>query len=161
MVFGGEDGIGAVELMDVVGAVVGREGDAGEDEFGSGGLEGGEDVFEIGAGALDGEASKAVVSAELDDDDGGVEGEDGGEAFDAVLGGVAADAFVDDAVVEAAGVEVALEVVGVALAGVGAVACGEGVAEAGDDGTGVGWGHGRGGRGRGWLGSFDGGVVIR
>ena len=161
VVFGGEDGVGAVELVDVVGAVVGRESDAGEDEFGSGGFEGGEDVVQVGAGALYGEAAKAVVAAELDDDDGGVEGEDGGEAFDAVFGGVAADALVDDAVVEAAGAEVTLEVVGIALAGVGAVAFGEGVAEADDEWTGVGWsvGHGDGFRGR--LGSFDGGVVIR
>ncbi len=59
-------------------------------------------MVEVGAGVCDGEAAEAVVAAELDDDDGGVEGEDGVEALDAVLGGVAADALVDDAVVIAA-----------------------------------------------------------
>ena len=64
-----------------------------------------------------------------------MEGEDGVEALDAVFGGVAADALVDDAVVIAGGVEVGLEVVGIALAGVGAEAGGEGVSEADDEGA--------------------------
>ena len=33
MVLLGEQGVGLVELLDVVGAVVGREGDAGEDDL--------------------------------------------------------------------------------------------------------------------------------
>ena len=53
-----------------------------------------------------------------------MEGEDGVEALDSVLGGVAADALVDYAVVIAGGVEIGLEVVGIALAGVGAEAGG-------------------------------------
>ncbi len=81
------------------------------------------------------EAAEAVVAAELDDGDGGVQGEDVGEAGDAVFGGVAGDAEVDDAVAEAEAVEVCLEEVGVGLAGVGAEAGGEGVAEADDDGA--------------------------
>ena len=34
VIFFGEQGVGFVELLDVVGAVVGGEGDAGEDDFG-------------------------------------------------------------------------------------------------------------------------------
>ena len=66
----------SVELLDVVGAVVGWEGDAGEDDFGSAGFEGWDDVVEVGAGVFDAEAAEAVVAAELDDDDGGLKGED-------------------------------------------------------------------------------------
>ena len=132
-VFGGEQRVGGVELLDVVGAVVGRESDAGEDYFCAGGFEGGDDVVEVGAGVFDAETAEAVVAAELNDCNGGVEGEDGGEALNAVLGGGAADAEVDDAVFVALPVEIGLEVVGVALAGVGAIAGGEGVAEADEE----------------------------
>jgi len=67
-----------------------------------------------------------------------VAGEDASDAVEAVLGGVAADAGVDYAGVVAFGVEVALEVVGVGLAEVGAVARGERVAETEEDGAGIG-----------------------
>ena len=49
MVFLCEDGVGGGELLDVVGAVVGGQGDAGEDNFGSAGFEGGDDFIEVGA----------------------------------------------------------------------------------------------------------------
>ena len=137
-----QDRVGGGELLDVVGAVVWGEGDAGEDDAGAAGFEGGDDVIEVGAGVFDAKAAEAVVAAKFDDDEGGLEGEDGVEAFEAIFGGVAADAFVDDMVVVAEFVEVGLEVVGVALAGFGAEACGETVAEADDEGAvvvGVGW----------------------
>ena len=101
-----EQGVCLVELLDVVGAVVGGEGYAGEDDFRSAGFEGAYDLVEVSAGVCDGKAAETVVAAELDDDDGGLEGEDVIEAFDAVFGGVSADALVDDMVVIAAGVEV-------------------------------------------------------
>jgi len=139
-VFFGEDGVGGLELLDVVGAVVGREADAGEGEAGVAGAESGEDGVEVGAGVFDAEAPEAVVAAELDDDESGVEGDDAVDALEAVLGGVAADALVDDTVGEVVGVEVFLEIVGVALAGIGAMAGGEGVAEADEEGALVGGG---------------------
>ena len=80
-------------------------------------LELSEDGGEVGLGLLEGEAAEAVVAAEFYDDDFGVAGEDVVDAIEAVLGGVAGDAGVDDVIVEALGVEVALEVVGVGLAG--------------------------------------------
>lgn len=61
-------------------------------------------------------------------------GEDAREAIDAVLGGVAADAGVDDAIVVAAGVEVLLERGGPCLAGDEAVASGDAVSIANDNG---------------------------
>ena len=127
--------VGVVELLDVVGAVVGRKRDSGEDHLGSAGFESGDDLVEVGAGVFDAEAAKAIVAAELDDNDGGFLGEDGVEAFDAVLGCVAADALIDDAVVVTLCIEVGLEEVGVAFAEVGTVAGGEAVAETDDEGA--------------------------
>ena len=66
----GEGGVVAGEVLDVVGAVVGRKGDTGEDDFGSGGLEVGEHLGKIGAGGSGVEAAETVVAAELEDDDG-------------------------------------------------------------------------------------------
>jgi hypothetical protein len=88
--------------------------------------------------AFDGKAAEAVVAAELEDDDLGFLGEDAMDAFEGVFGGVAADAGVDDAVAIAGGVEELLKVGGVAGGGIDAVAGGEAVAEAGDDGASVG-----------------------
>ena len=122
--------------MDIVGAVVGRESDAGEDDFAAGVDEGGDDSVEIAARVGDGDAAKAVVAAKFDDDDGGVEAEEVGETVDSVFGGVAADAGVDDFVVVAAVIEVDLEVVGIRVAGLDAVAGSDAVTEAGDDGSG-------------------------
>ncbi len=128
-----ECGVHGVEFFDVVGTVAGGEGNAGEDYFGAAGLELIEDARKIGLGLVDGQAAEAVVATELDDDDLGMTGEDEVDAVEAVLGGVAADAGVDDVVVVALGVEQALELVGVGLADVGAEAGGEGVAEADDE----------------------------
>ena len=66
-------------------------------------------------------------------------GDDAGDAVEAILGGVAADAGVDDVVVVAAGVEELLEDVGVGLAGVGAEAGGKRVSEADEEGARVSW----------------------
>ena len=145
-----DEGVGVGELADVVGAVVGRKGDAGEGDGGSAPFEPGDDDVEVGAGVGDGEAAEAVVAAELDYDDRGLEGDDAVDAGDAILGGVAADAGVDDAVLVSGVVEVFLEEVGVALAGVSAEAGGEAVSEADKEGTfvlGDGGGGGVGGGG--------------
>lgn len=116
--------VGLRELLDVVGTVVGGEGDSGEGDLDAGLLKRGDDLVEVGAGVFDAEAAEAVVATELDDGDGGVKGENFGEAGDAVLGGVAGDAEIDDAVGEAVLVEIGLEEVGVRVAGVGAIAGG-------------------------------------
>ncbi len=139
MILLGEGGIDGHELGDVILAVVGRESDAGKGYGGVGGLELLDDAGEVGLGLFEGKAAESVVATELYDDDAagmaGEAGEEAVEAFEAVLGGVAADAGVDDAIVVALGVEQWLELVGVALAGVGAVAGGEGVAEADEEGS--------------------------
>ena len=168
-VFFSNQSVGVVELFDVVGAVVRREGDAGEDDFGAAGFEGGDNLVEVGARVFDAKAAEAIVAAELDDDDGGLHGDDGVDALDAVFGGVAADAFVDDAIVITPGVEVGLKVVGIAFAKFGTVAGGEAVAEADDEGllvVGCGWRRlwggcfgNRGGGGRSRLLRLFGGIV--
>ena len=55
MVFSGEQGVGGVELFDVVGAVVGWQSDTGERDFGSAGFECSDDVVEVGARIFDGQ----------------------------------------------------------------------------------------------------------
>jgi len=158
--FAAEGRVVGGEGVDVVGAVVGGEGDSGDGDFGTGLLKLRDHGLEVGAGGLDLEAAEAVVAAELEDDDLGFHGQDAGEAVDSVLGGVAADALVDDAVVEAFAIEVLLEEVGVALAFVGSVAGGERIAEADEErtfvGSGIGFGRGRAG-GFGGAGRFFGG----
>ena len=147
-VLAGQQGVGLVELLDVVGAVVGGQGDAGKGDLGAGVLEGGDDLIEVGAGGCDGQAAQAVVAAELDDDDGGMQGEYLGQALNSVLGGVSADALIVDAVANVEMVQVGLKIIGIALAGIGASAGGQAIAKADEDGAmirGVGFGLGGGG----------------
>ena len=73
--FGGKN-VGLIDGLDVVVTVVGRESDSGERDFDAGVLECGDDGVEVGAGGGDGKAAEAVVASKLDDDDGGVRGED-------------------------------------------------------------------------------------
>ena len=149
---GGQGGIDGFEFADEGGSVIGREGHAGEDDAGAGGLEGLDHLGEVGLGDGEGETAEAIVAAEFEEDDGGVFGEGHGDAGEAVLGGIAADAEVEDAVGEFAAVEILLEEVGEALAGVEAEAGGDAIAEAEDGGAGVG------GRGCGYASSGRGGL---
>ena len=146
VVSGRDEVVGLVEGFDVVGAVIGRERDAGEDDFAAGAKEGGNDGVEIAAGVGDGEAAEAVVAAKFDNHNRGMEPEDVFQAVDAVFAGVAADAGIDHFVVVATAVEGGLEIVGPGVAGFEAVAGGDAVAEADDDGNA--W-DGNGTRGRG------------
>lgn len=52
-----EQGVGFVELFDVVGAIVRREGDSGKRNLDVACLKRGDDFVEVGAGVLDGEAA--------------------------------------------------------------------------------------------------------
>jgi len=137
MVFGSDEAVGFVEGFDVVGAVIGRQSDAGEDDFAAGLQQSGDDGVEVAAGVGDGDAAESVVAAELDDDNGGMEAEDVFEAVDAVFGSVAADTGVDNFVAVAAAIEGVLQVVGPGEAGGDAVTGGDAVAEAGNDGSGA------------------------
>jgi len=124
-----------LELVDVVRAVVGRQGDAGEQDFYVRGFEGGEDLVQVVLSLIGWKAAEAVIAAEFDDDDFRVKLQYGVETGCGVFGGGAAGALIADFVVVAVGVELLLQVVGPGLAGLQAVAGGDAVAVADDYGA--------------------------
>ncbi len=124
-----------LELLDVILAVVGRKSDAGEQDLDVRVFEGGQHLVEVAAGLVRGKAAEAVVAAEFDDYDCRVQQQDGAEIGDGVFGGGSAGALIADLVVVAAAVEVALQSVGIGLAGLEAVAGGDAVAKADQDGA--------------------------
>jgi hypothetical protein len=134
-IFAGEQGVGVVDLADIVWAVVGRQGYAGEKDLDARLGEGGDDCVEILSGGGDGQAAQAVVAAEFHDDQGGVEGQHVFEAVDAVFRGITTDSLIDDTVVIAALFKSLLQIVGIGAAGVDAVSGGEAVSKADDDGA--------------------------
>jgi len=147
VVLGGEFAEDFFEFADVVGAVVGGQGDAGQEDLDVGGFEGGEDEIEVAAGFGEGQATEAVVATKLYDNDGGVEEHNCLNGGGGVFGGGSAGALIEDLVVVVGGVELALKKAGVVVAGGEAKAGGDAVAEADEDG----WG---GGLWRGCLGNF-------
>ena len=122
-----------VEGVNVVLAVVGGKGDAGEQDFDVCGFEGGENLIEIAASLIRGHAAQAVIAAELDDDDFRVQQKDGVEAGDSVFGGCSAGALIAYPVVVAAAVEIPLQCIGIRLPGLETVTGGDAVAEADQD----------------------------
>ena len=82
---------------------------------------------------IEGQAAETVVAAELDNDDFRMKAKDRGKAGDRVLGSGSTNALIQDLVVVALGVELALKGVGEGLARGEAVAGGDAVAEADKD----------------------------
>lgn len=119
-----------VKRLNIVGAIVGRQRDAGEQDFDVRGFEAGEHLIEIAACLLERKTAQPVVAAELDDDDLRVLAKDGGETGDSVFGSGSADALVDDFVAVALGVELPLQSRWEGLAVLQAVAGSNAVAEA-------------------------------
>lgn len=122
-----------VEGVDVIGAVVGRQGNARKQNLDVGVLERGEDGVEVFASVVDAETAQPVVATEFDDDDGRMGAENLGKMGDGILGGGATGAHIYDVVMVAATVEVLLQVVRVRLALLDAVAGGNAVAVADED----------------------------
>jgi len=122
-----------LEGLDVVGSVVGRQRDAGEQDFNVRGFERGEDLIEIAAGLSERKAAKTVVAAEFDDHDFRMLGEKGGKARDCVFSGGAAGAAVDHSVVVALGVEILLQGTGIRLAEFQALPGGDAVSVTDED----------------------------
>ena len=81
-----------IEGVDVVGPVIGRQRDAGEQDFYMRALKRGEHLVEIRARLGDGQAAQAVVAAKLDNHDGRVQAQDSGQGGERVFGGGAAGA---------------------------------------------------------------------
>lgn len=138
MVLGGEFAEGGFERVDVIGAVVWGQGDAGQQDLDVRVLERGEDRIEIAAGHVGGEAPQTVVASKLDDDDGWVKREDVGQAGHGVLRGGAAGALVVELPLVTGAVEFALKGIAVGLAGLQAVPGGDAVAKADEDWAGRG-----------------------
>ncbi len=129
-VFGGEIAKYLVELMNIVGAVVRRKGDAGEENPDVRVFERHDHGIEVVSSLTERQAAKAVVAAKLNDDDCGVQGDDGVEAGNSVFTGGAARALVENLVAIAEFVEVSLESVRVRLTGGETIACRDAVAVA-------------------------------
>ena len=116
MVFGSEVQEDLIELVDVVGTVVGWQSDAGEKDADVGVVEGGEDGIEVAAGLVERKSAETVVAAELDNDHRWMGGDDGADTDQRIFCGGAAGAHVGDLVVVAELVEIALKGIGVGLA---------------------------------------------
>lgn len=130
-----QHGIGLVELLDVVGAIVRRKRDSGEHDFCSCFEQRRDDLVEVLARYCYRQATQTVIAAEFDNNNLRMEGEHVFQALNAVFCSIAVDALVHDAIRVATAVEIALQVVWICLACGNAVACGERIAEADDDGA--------------------------
>jgi putative ABC transport system ATP-binding protein len=124
----------AVEVADVVLPVVGRQGDAGNEYANAGLPQRSDDLVEVLAAFGQGQSAQAVIAAELDDDDGGVEAQNAGQVGERVGGGGAAGAEVAHRVVVTLGFEHLLKLVRIGLAVGQAAAGGDAVAVADEQG---------------------------
>ncbi len=137
MVLGRQQRIGLVELMNVVGAVIGWQGYAAQHHLDAGVLQRSHNLIEIFPGVGDGQSAQSVVSAEGHDHQHRLEPQCVLQPIDPVFGGVSADALVDDLVVIALRVQILFQEVRIAVTRVGAEAGGETIAEGDDDRTAV------------------------
>ena len=104
-VFGGKIAEDLIEGVDVVGAVVWRQGDACEQYLDMRNFECVQNRIKVAACLIEGQAAETVVAAEFDDDDGRVKGKYLGQALDGVFGGGTACSHFDDLVFVAVRVE--------------------------------------------------------
>ncbi len=132
MVLRGEALVHGLKLANVIATIVGRQRDSREQNADVRGHKTGHDLIQVRAGGADGHSAKTVIAAELEDHDARLLRDNAADASKAVRSGFAADAEIHNMVRVARFVQVALQVVGITLAGVGAIACGEAVAESRD-----------------------------
>jgi hypothetical protein len=135
--FGGEVAKDLVEGLDVVGAIIGRQGDAGKEDLDVRGLQCGEEVIKVLARLIGGYTPKAIVTAKFDENHSRTSLDDRIYVGDRIFGGGAAGAAVLHLVFVAALVEIALQCVRKGLAGLKTVAGRDAVAVA-DDGRPIG-----------------------
>jgi len=138
VVLNGQVMVHRLERLDVILAVIGRQCDPCQEDANVGGLETSHRLVEIGAAGGDGDSTKTVVAAEFEDHDTRLLGNDGGDTGQCVRSRFAADTEVEDVVRIAELVEIALKIVRITLARIGAIACGKTIAECGNDGSLVG-----------------------
>ena len=138
----GQVGIDSFEGLDIVGSIVSREAHTGQEDAYAGMLEALDQQDLVGAGGRNWQSAEAIIAAKLEDHDGWFGVEDVGQALNSVACSISADSQIDDVVVVTGGIEQALEIVGVALAGRNAQAGGEAVAERHDHRPAIGRGIG-------------------
>lgn len=125
-----------VELLHVVGSVVGRQSDAGQNHLAPGLQQRADNGVQVTARIGDGDAAQPVIAAEFDNHNGRMQSKHVPEAIDAIFGRVAADSGVDDAVMVAAAVELGLQNGGISMPRIDSVSGRNAVAKAVDDGNG-------------------------
>lgn len=121
------------EGVDVVRAVIGREGDAGKQNLDVCALESSQHLVKVAARLVERQASESIVAAKLDNDDFGVQKQNILQIGDGILCGGAARALIVDLVMEAEAVEFLLQKVRIRLAGLQPVAGRNAVAIADQD----------------------------
>src|SRR5690606_3500016 len=82
------------KIVDVIRTVVAGQRDSSKDDFGFGGLECLNRLFEVFASLFQGETAETVVAAQFEDDDGWFHGGDVRDARKASRGGISADSGV-------------------------------------------------------------------
>src|ERR1700742_2978723 len=132
MILAGQRKVSFVELADVVRAVIGRQRDTAEHNLDACVLKRRDDPVEVLSGAFDGKAAKAIIAAEGDNHDGWFQRQYIVKASHAIFCSVAANACIDYVIMEAFCVEILLQKIGIAVAGISSIAGGETVAKGND-----------------------------
>ena len=132
VIFCRQQGIGLIELPDVVGTIVWWQGDAAQHYLSSGIEQRAHDTIEIVTGARYGQSAQSVVSTEGDDHQDRLQTQYVLEPINSVFGGVSANSLIDYLVAIALRVEILLQEVGIAVARICAKSCGKTVAESDD-----------------------------
>lgn len=133
VVLGGQVAENLLEGVDVIGSVVGRQGDASQQNLDVRVFERGYNRIQILARLVGGQATEAVVTTEFDDHDFRAHAQYRGKTRNGVLGGGATGALVDDLVVETVTIQLFLQKVSICLTVFQSIAGGDAVAEADDD----------------------------
>lgn len=115
MMFRGKFAVHLIEIADVVGAVIWRKGNAGEENMAVHRGQRAQQRVEILAGFTERKPAEAVVAPELDNDDGGMQGKQGLHSGNGILCRSATGAHVSDLVVVAELIEIALQIGGIGL----------------------------------------------
>lgn len=135
MILTAQHRVDIVELADVVRSIVGRQRDAAEHNLNSSMLQRRDDLIEISARAVEGKAAQAIIAAEGDDDNNRLERKHIVQSVKTVLCCVSANAGVHHAIVKALLVEVLLQKIRIAVAGIRSIPCCKAVAECDNDRT--------------------------
>lgn len=94
-----------IERLDVIGAVVGRQGNSGEKSLDMRSFKSREDLVEIATGLFERQSAKPIVTAEFDNHHIGVKSQDSRKPGNCIFGCGPAGALVDHLVVITFGIE--------------------------------------------------------